>query len=45
MMEQHTRVSEAREEAVGRACDHGPSVALANPLLGATKLTEALYYA
>jgi hypothetical protein len=29
MMEQHiTRMSEAREEAVGRGCDHGPSVAL-----------------
>src|SRR5258707_15054449 len=25
------QVSEAREEAVGRGCDHGPSVALANP--------------
>jgi hypothetical protein len=33
MMEQHiTRVSEAREEAVGSGCDHGPSVALVNPL-------------
>jgi hypothetical protein len=45
MMEQHTRVNEARDEAVGRGCDHGPSVALANPLLGATKLTEALHHA
>jgi hypothetical protein len=33
MMEQHiTRMSEAREEAVGSGCDHGPSVALVNPL-------------
>ena len=33
MIEQRiTSVSEAREEAVGRGCDHGPSVALANPL-------------
>jgi hypothetical protein len=32
-MEQHiTRMSEAREEAVGSGCDHGPSVALVNPL-------------
>jgi hypothetical protein len=33
MMEQHiTRVSEAREESVGMGCDHGPPVALVNPL-------------
>jgi protein-disulfide isomerase len=33
MMEQHiTRVSEAPEEAGGRGCDHGPSVALMNRL-------------
>jgi hypothetical protein len=28
----HHWVSEAREEAVGKGCDHGPSVALVNPL-------------
>jgi hypothetical protein len=32
MMEQPiTRVSEAREEAAGRGCDHGPPVAPVNP--------------
>jgi len=31
-MEQHiTKLSETREEAVGRGCGHGPSVALVNP--------------
>jgi len=41
MTEQHiTTVSEAREEAVGRGCDHGPSVASTVHSLRRTSKTD-----